>query len=132
MTRIGTCDRPWSINVCRFAELRAPLEVPDFEPDIDDKDLAKDAELRSFSLFVYSVFAGFFFKLAAERLQNIRQGAFHNAGRFRCRSCIRDRTAEDINMQSHCSYDVRFGQRDCKTGYRTKKFRICACQWQQG
>lgn len=29
-----------------FAELRQPLDIPDCEPDIDDKDKAKDKELR--------------------------------------------------------------------------------------
>lgn len=29
-----------------FAELQAPLEIPDFEPDIDDKDQKKDTALR--------------------------------------------------------------------------------------
>lgn len=29
-----------------FVELRQPLDVPDFEPSIDDKDKAKDKELR--------------------------------------------------------------------------------------
>jgi hypothetical protein len=27
-------------------ELRTPLEIPDFEPEIDDKDAKKDAALR--------------------------------------------------------------------------------------
>ncbi len=29
-----------------FTELRRPLSVPEFEPDIDDKDKEKDTELR--------------------------------------------------------------------------------------
>jgi hypothetical protein len=29
-----------------LAELRTPLEIPDFEPEIDDKDAKKDAALR--------------------------------------------------------------------------------------
>lgn len=35
-----------------FAELRAPLEIPDFEPEIDDKDPKKDAALRCVMLLV--------------------------------------------------------------------------------
>ena len=29
-----------------FTELRRPLNVPEFEPDIDDKDKEKDTQLR--------------------------------------------------------------------------------------
>lgn len=40
-----------------FAELRAPLEIPDFEPDIDDKDQKKDTALRYSSRCACSVMA---------------------------------------------------------------------------
>lgn len=36
-----------------FAELRTPLDIPDFEPEIDDKDAKKDAALRYNSLAVH-------------------------------------------------------------------------------
>jgi hypothetical protein len=33
-----------------FTELKQPFDIPDFEPDIDDKDKAKHTELRYHSV----------------------------------------------------------------------------------